>query len=178
MVAAQLSTLGVEAEPWPRLGWMRADIARLNVPEKYVVLIVGSAPERPEKRWPIAHYAQLARHMVAHGFSVVAVGSGAEATLIQHLCELEPAVINICGQTNLAELATVLRGAHSVVGNDTGPSHMAAAVGTPTLTLFHGDVNPGWSAPRGKNCRYLIDSKIDNLRLENVYEAWLISAQK
>jgi ADP-heptose:LPS heptosyltransferase len=55
-------------------------------------------------------------------------------------------VANFAGLTNLPELIALLKGARLVVGNDTGPPHIAAALGTPVVVIF-GRSNPARVAP-------------------------------
>jgi len=56
--------------------------------------------------------------------------------------------VNLAGELDVADLTAVLRGAGVVVGNDSGPVHIAAAMGVPTVALF-GSTSPAWTAPRG-----------------------------
>jgi ADP-heptose:LPS heptosyltransferase len=56
--------------------------------------------------------------------------------------------IDLTGRTTLLELAAVISGAALAVGNDTGPMHLAAALGVPSLVLFSGASDPGLTTPR------------------------------
>ncbi|MGI3777816.1 MAG: glycosyltransferase family 9 protein, partial [Janthinobacterium lividum] len=57
--------------------------------------------------------------------------------------------VDLAGRTDLAGLAAVLAGAAVVVGNDTGPVHLAAALGRRCVVLFGGESDPALTAPRG-----------------------------
>lgn len=74
---------------------------------------------------------------MAAGHRVVATGSAAEQGLTRRVADpARPEVIDLGGRTDLAELAEVLAGAEVVVVGNTGPAHLAAAVGTPVVSLF------------------------------------------
>jgi heptosyltransferase-2 len=59
---------------------------------------------------------------------------------------------SVAGALGIGELLAVLRGASLVVGNDSGPVHIAAAMGRPTVAIF-GSTSPRWTAPRGAAVR-------------------------
>lgn len=165
-IRAQLDVAGVAWPMQPDYDWLTAPVDGFNLPKNYVLLIPGCAPSRPEKRWP--HYAQLAQQLQAAGLDVVMVGTAAEAAVLADIKAAAPVVINLGGQTSLLQLGALARGARAAVGNDTGPSHIAAAVGAPTLTLFAGSVNPVWSAPRGAQAQWLQAKQLSDLTVESV----------
>ncbi|MEJ0067904.1 MAG: hypothetical protein WDO24_03250 [Pseudomonadota bacterium] len=53
--------------PEADLAWSDGDIARFSLPDRFAVLAPGSAPHRPDKRWPVAHYGALASHLAERG---------------------------------------------------------------------------------------------------------------
>jgi lipopolysaccharide heptosyltransferase I len=110
-------------------------------PDNYVVLVPGSAHE--DKRWPVERFAELAVKISSRfGLPIVATGDAGEAVLIEKLKDLSKVpVANIAGKTSLSELVVLLKKAKLVVSNDTGPGHMAAALGTPLVLMF------SWSNP-------------------------------
>jgi len=124
----------------PDVSWMADNVAPVlaeaGIAEPYIVLIPGSSARHPHKRWP--HYADLARRLIADGFSVVTVPGPDEIELCRGLpATALPARVVIDGNfLNWFQLAGVLKGAAFVVGNDTGPSHLAAHLGVPGLALF------------------------------------------
>jgi len=126
-------------------------------PKEYAVLIAGSA--HADKCWPVRRFAALGQKISReHNLSIVAAGSTAEAHLVENLVELSNVpIINLAGQTSIGELIALLRAARLVVCNDTGPAHMAAALGTPIVMIF-GRSNPARVGPYGrKNCVVAID---------------------
>ena len=113
---------------------------------RYAVLNPGG--NNHAKRWPAARFAALADHLHArHGLTVLVNGSPAEADVIQALIDAarvaRPVNLAACGST-LGSLKSVVAGAALMVTNDTGPRHIAAAVGTPLVSLF-GPTDHRWT---------------------------------
>jgi lipopolysaccharide heptosyltransferase I len=89
------------------------------------------------KRWPIERYAEVARHLGLHGArSVVTWGGEKERAWADAIAAQSEGAAILAPDTSLLELAALLRRARLVVGSDTGPLHLAAAVGTPCVALF------------------------------------------
>ncbi len=109
--------------------------------DDYAVFVPGSAHE--DKRWPIERFAELAEKISSEfGLSIVAVGGTSEAGLVERLQSISDVpVINFAGRTSLSELIVLLKKSRLVVSNDTGPGHIAAALGTPLVLMF------SWSNP-------------------------------
>lgn len=151
-LAAQLRIAGVPSAPPPDLAWLDAATDKFNLPARYAVLIPGCSPGAPHKRWPPENFAALAQKLRQEkALPCVVVGTTADAAAVAEIKRLSPDIMDVCGQTTLFELAGLFRRAEKVIGNDTGPLHMAAVVGTPTLALFSGRSNPLWSKPPGPN---------------------------
>ncbi len=110
-------------------------------PTRYAVFIPGSAHDT--KCWPHARFAQLAEKLHHdYGLPVVAIGTESEAPAIDQIVQAAQApVTNLAGQTNLKTLCALLRHARLVISNDTGPGHIASALGVPLVMLF------SWSNP-------------------------------
>ncbi len=108
---------------------------------RYAVLIPGSA--QISKCWPAERFAALADRLSSeHGLSIVATGSGAESVMVERIqSDARCPIVNLAGRTSLPELIEILRSARIVVSNDTGPGHIAAALGRPLVMMF------SWSNP-------------------------------
>jgi len=115
----------------------------------YVVFVPGSTD--PYKRWPTDRFAILADRISSQfHLPIIATGSAFESDTIERLRSLaETRIINLAGRTSLAELVALLRSAKLVVSNDTGPGHIAAALGTP-LVMMYSWSNPARIAPYGR----------------------------
>lgn len=126
----------------PDVRWMADDItpvlAAHGVRPGYVALVPGSAARHAHKRWP--HYANLARMIQTQGRQVVIAPGPDEMELARELSCI--ALQTPSGHLDWFALAGFLRHAAFVVGNDTGPTHLAACVGTPGLALFGPHTTP------------------------------------
>lgn len=101
------------------------------------------------KLWPVAHWAGLAAALRRRGLRVALTGSGADRGLTQAIAaEAGGGILDLAGRTGLGELAWVLRQARLMVTVDTGPMHLAAALGTPAAALF-GPTAPWRTGPFG-----------------------------
>jgi ADP-heptose:LPS heptosyltransferase len=101
--------------------------------EPYVVVHPGTSV--PARAWPAERHAAATRLLVEQGRRVVVTGAPAERELTATVVGTSGAV-DLGGRTSLAELAAVLDAASAVVVGNTGPAHLAAAVGTPVVSLF------------------------------------------
>jgi ADP-heptose:LPS heptosyltransferase len=91
----------------------------------------------PAKRWPVERFAQVAKHMATRGLpSVVAWGGQRERAWAEQIIAESGGTAILAPTTSLLELAALLRRARLFVGSDTGPLHLAAAVGTPCVAMF------------------------------------------
>ncbi len=102
------------------------------------------------KHWPVGHWQQLAARLAGEkGLSLVVTGGPADVPLGRAIAEAAPgAVRDLCGRTSLSGLAAILARAEAVVTGDTGPMHLAAAVGARGLALF-GPTRPNRTGPFG-----------------------------
>ncbi|WP_436698168.1 glycosyltransferase family 9 protein [Nocardioides sp. BYT-33-1] len=113
----------------------------------YAVLHPGTSV--PARAWPVAGYAEVARQLAVAGIGVVVTGTAEERPLTSYVVAGVPQAVDLAGATDLAGLAAVLRDAAVVVVGNTGPAHLAAAVGTPVVSLFAPTVPATSWAPYG-----------------------------
>jgi ADP-heptose:LPS heptosyltransferase len=138
----------------PDISWIlnKAPAARsINAPgpRPVVVLIPGSSATHPEKRWPIDNYGRLAERLQTEGFDIVIVGALQESALAQAIQRRAPRSRDLTGRTDFAQIAALGARAALAVGNDTGPVHLVAATGAPTIALFSSASDPALCGPRG-----------------------------
>lgn len=107
----------------------------INPEEKLIALNAGGT--WPTKRWTVNGFAQLADILNRKYGKVIFVGSAGDLSLVEAIVDLmETKPVIATGKTTLPELAALLARCDLVISNDSGPVHVAAAVGTPTITIF------------------------------------------
>jgi len=119
---------------------------RLGEGDPVVGLFPGS--NAPARRWPVERFAGVARALRADGARVVVMGGTGERDVTGAVAQAAPGVLDAGGATDLPGLAALLSVCQLVVTNDTGPMHLAGAVGTPTVTLW-GPSDPAEVCPVG-----------------------------
>lgn len=158
-----------------------------GIKEEDMVLAISPFTSWATKCWPAAYFAALVNFLQDDlQAKVILLGAPDDLPLLAKIVAgSSRPVINLAGKVNLKELAAVMQKSHLFIGGDTGPLHIAAAVGTPTLSLF-GPTNPHIYAPVGENhavivsdvaCRYCHKRACENficmesIGLEEVYRA-------
>ncbi len=102
------------------------------------------------RRWGTDKYRELTKQLIAdYGFKVILIGSADDQKEGQDLAEATSTknVVNLAGKTSLREVAAILSRAKLFIGNDSGPAHLAAAVGAPIIVLSGAD-NPSSTSPQ------------------------------
>lgn len=150
------------------LDWVKSDITAFKLPHPYILIVPSSTPGRPEKRWPATQYAALSRHLYGWGYTPVIIGTIAEAALAAEILTQCPRAINLCGQTSMMDLVGLARGAAGAIGNDTGPMHLIAPTGCPSIVLFSRHSNPVRHAPRGAHVRCIQKDDLSDLSANDV----------
>ena len=141
-----LRWLGVRREQAPALRYEKhpAEAARMQerlAGRPYVVIHPASL--MATKRWEPRRFAEVARGLSSRGFTiVVTAGPGEESVASEVASEVEGTVI-LLGLT-IPELAELIRGARLYIGNDSGPMHLAAAVGTPAVAVWGSSDSRRW----------------------------------
>jgi lipopolysaccharide heptosyltransferase II len=123
-----------------------------------LVAVAPGAAHGSAKRWPAAHFGALCRRLARElGQPCALLGSADEralgAAVRQHAGPGSP-LVDLTGRTDLGTLIGVLATASLFVGNDSGPAHVAAALGRPGVTLF-GSTSEAHSGPVGPRMRTL-----------------------
>lgn len=154
-----IELLGVRAQhPLPQLNVPHVFDAQLALikqaqltQHQYVVLFPGSSATGHRKRWGAHNYTELAQQLHArHHLGVVLLGSAddsAECEAIARACG--DWLVNLCGKTQLLDIAPICAGAQAIIGNDNGGVHLAALTQRPIITL-NGPTNPRVVQPLGK----------------------------
>ena len=138
------------------------DVARLPFPTDVgdvgeALAVLPGAARGGSKRWPAASFAETAAQALDAGLvrRVIVCGTPGEAAecaaVAKALAARFPnAVLNLCGKTNLAELAGLLARCRAVLSNDSGGMHLATAAGAPVVAVF-GLTDPAKTGPLGRS---------------------------
>jgi len=107
----------------------------------YVVIHPGAL--QVTKRWDTGRYAEVARTLQADGFTVALTAGPGEEPLVVDVARHVPGATILIGLP-IPELAELIRGARLYIGNDSGPMHLAVAVGTPTVVPWGSSDSEAW----------------------------------
>jgi len=115
-------------------------------------LFVAIAPgaKRPANRWPIERYVEVGQELSRRGFHLLLLGGrGDEQSCAWIASQIGTDALNLAGRTSALESCEALRRCVFVVCNDSGVQHMAAAVGTPCVSIFSAREMRGKWYPHG-----------------------------
>ena len=153
------------------VSWMVDDVDALlesySLPQGFVALIPGASAEHPEKRWPL--YQLLANYFLAKGVRVVTIPGPDELELCQQIGG--DMLLWQEKYLDAFKLAGVLLKARYVVGNDTGPTHIAAHLRLPGLALFSSHAPARRSGIQYSRFTWLEQDNLANLSLDQVLKA-------
>lgn len=123
---------------WPReRGEVLAALREQGIGASDAFLAVHPWTSNPLKQWPAERYRALIHRIVQDlGLRVVIIGGHAERAGAPEVLPAKLPVVDLVGRLTLPQLAELLRCSRALVSNDSGPVHVAAAVGTPTIALF------------------------------------------
>src|SRR6202044_1869449 len=113
---------------------------------KAKLLVMAPGTNWETKEWRREAFAEVARHFMQNKFAVTLVGSERERALCDDVAKLAPGAINLAGETTLSELAALISRSTIRVTNDSGPMHLAVALGRPVVSIF-GPTDPIWAGP-------------------------------
>ena len=114
----------------------------------YVLFVPGTSAHRPEKRWPVERFGELGVTLRQRGLEIIVVGGPQESGLARAI-QRQVQARDLTGRTDFAQIAALAARATLAVGNDTGPMHLIAAAGAPTIVLFSSASDPTLCGPRG-----------------------------
>ncbi|EME68730.1 ADP-heptose of LPS heptosyltransferase [Paramagnetospirillum caucaseum] len=145
----QLAMAGIAKVPPPDLAWAEAAPGRFDIAGRFVLLVPGGAPHRPAKRWPAERFGRVALWLAERGVTPVLLGTDKERAEIDAIRAVCPQAVDLAEKTGLPDIIALARRAEAALGNDTGPMHLIAAGGCPSVVLFSHGSDPALCAPRG-----------------------------
>ncbi len=143
-------------------------LAQLGIAEKDFLLVLNPGGNWDLKRWPKENFTKLMESLFKYfnnrgNFKIILNGAQKDTALIEEISRpldlsSQPRVINLAGKINLKELMALMKRANLVVSADSGPLHIASAVGTQTVGIF-GPTSPEVTGPRGSGSSQIL--KVD-----------------
>lgn len=108
------------------------------VPEQARPLaILHPGASDPRRRWPVENFAAVGDALAREGYTVAVIGIDAERQIVDAVIEnMQQPALNLCGLLSLHALTGLIARAELVIANDSGPRHLAEAVGTPTVGIY------------------------------------------
>lgn len=161
-----LSYLGLKRPEKPYKAELResADLPVGEMPNNNNGKTIAFAPVSrwQSKDWPVERFGELAKLLLERDSSLrlMIVGGKGDIAVGDKIAELagdsvRSRIDNICGKTSIAQSLQLLGKCDLLIANDTGPVHMAAAVGTRCLVIF-GPTRPDWTGPYGEGHRVIM----------------------
>ena len=154
------------------LSWLVKDskmvFKKFKLKKPYCVIIPGSSPQKPSKRWSAEKYANLSNSLYELGITPYLTGTKIERKIAMEVCAYSRASEILVDNTSLQELAQIFTKAQFIVGNDTGPTFLAARIGAPTLMIMGDDTNPYISSPTGPATGIIYKANIQEITTQEV----------
>jgi ADP-heptose:LPS heptosyltransferase len=129
--------------------------ARVAPPVDRPTIVIHPGATDVRRRWPTERFAEIARRLVRGGCRVLIVGDGGDAALADDILsrvEATPLLESLAGRVDIGGLCGVLSSSDLLIGNDSGPRHLAQALGVPTASVFWaGNLINAGPAGRGRH---------------------------
>jgi ADP-heptose:LPS heptosyltransferase len=163
---------GIASVELDDLSWM-VPSKEIILPKDSVLIVAGSAPSRPQKRWPSRYYHELCQLLIVKNFHPVLLGTDSERAVNSEIAK-DLKVTDLTGQTTIYDLPFLARQSIGAIGNDTGPIHMLSVTGMKLLALFNSDEsNIQKHAPQGKGSYAIETDNFESLSPEIVLNKFL-----
>jgi ADP-heptose:LPS heptosyltransferase len=167
-----LSIGGVSSVDLDDLSWM-VPSTEILLPKQSVLIVAGSAPSRPEKRWPSKQYHELCKLLIAKNFHPVLLGTDSERAVNSEIAN-GLTVTDLTGQTTIYDLPSLAKQSIGAIGNDTGPIHILSVTGINLLALFNSnESNIKKHAPQGTGSHSIETDNLKSLLPETVLNKFL-----
>jgi ADP-heptose:LPS heptosyltransferase len=166
----QLALAGLTRFYPPRVDWAVSDDGVCPQGD-FALLVPGGSAHRPEKRWPVSYYTEIAVFFVQKNITPVLIGTQIDADLNHHIKKAVPECLDMTGKTQFQDLATLGSQATFAIGNDTGPLHLLSIAGAPTVALFSHASDPTRCAQRGPWVKIFREKNLADVSPRVVIEA-------
>jgi heptosyltransferase II len=140
--------------------WARNFLRENNISDSDKLLAVHPGASCPSKRWPGDRFAQVADKLAERfGFKVLILAGPGDLQAASSVSgQMHSPAINLGGKTSVSQLASILKRCGLFISNDSGPVHMACALGVPVISIFgrsQAGLSPRRWGPQGANSRIL-----------------------
>ena len=166
--AEQLAIADINNVPAPSFNCIEASSINFDLSRPYVLLVPGGSAHRLNKRWPKNNYAQLAIRLVNKNILPVVIGHKSEEEIARYISGICPESKDLTNKTSMIDIIALARQAAGAVGNDTGPMHVIATSGTPSLAIYSHASDPAICGQRGSNVIIIRQQSLENLSVDEV----------
>lgn len=140
--------------------WVEELLEEEGLKKSDKLLAIHPGASCPSKIWLNERFAEVADRLIEkYGFKVLVISGPGDITLAQKvISQMLYAAINLAGKTSVSQLASLLKRCRLFISNDSGPVHIASAVGTPVISIFGRNqkgLSPKRWGPLGENDRIL-----------------------
>ena len=158
-----------DAPEFPVTDDERGALRALMPPGRYAVVHAGASDAR--RRWPPEHFARVADALAGQGLTVVLTGVSSEAGIIAAVqAHMRSRVVDLCARTTLGQTAALIEAAAVVVTNDTGTSHLAAALRVPSVVIFIASDPARW-APADAALNVAVGQGVNDISIGSAADA-------
>lgn len=141
------------------LAWADKILESCGISKNDKVVCLHPGASCVSKRWLTVRFIELAKKLVkAHSAKIIIVASAKDTAIAEKIAKNIEGSINLSGKTTLSKLAAVLKRSALFISNDSGPVHIASAVGTPVISIFgrnQAGLSPIRWGPIGRRDKYL-----------------------
>ncbi|MFW6001018.1 MAG: lipopolysaccharide heptosyltransferase I [Halanaerobium sp.] len=134
-----------------------------NIEKNKKLIVINPFTTWESKNWFLERYFELAERLIELGYFIIFTGSSNDREAINRFASKSDAYANLAGRTDLEELTEIYNRAELYIGGDTGPTHLAAAVGLTVVALM-GPTDPETHGPYGDNHVVIQDNSLECLR--------------
>ncbi|MFH1414094.1 MAG: lipopolysaccharide heptosyltransferase II [Candidatus Omnitrophota bacterium] len=140
--------------------WADGLLEKEGIKKSHRLLAINPGASCPSKIWPDQRFAELANRLIEkYGFRVIVISGPKDITLVEKVVKgMGHPVVNLAGRTSLSQLASIVRRCELLISNDSGPVHIATALGVPVISIFGRNqqgLSPKRWGPLGKRDRIL-----------------------
>lgn len=169
----QLRAANIARVPKPEIDWIAGDIGKLALPARYALLVAGGSNRNPQARWHVYGFVELCDWLAEQGITPVLLGAAYDEETVNAIisgCD-KAKPVSLVNQTHLRDIPALAKGAVMAVGNDSGPLHLIAMSGCPTLLLASQYARPEIEAPQVSNLYILEELDLNHLAAREVITA-------